>query len=212
MNLQDFYLSLLSMDDVEGRFYIKGYTETLKLIDGVRVVPNTYFSDEAPSGFKEWMFDKVATPYYYIPIKVGREHYGFILKSKDKMTVHYSSYYNVFNLEAVEDKKDYLFLVEGIKDAYLLLRDGYSVVSMLTASVSAGFLEYVNNKYKKIIVVLDNDETGHRSAVKFREKAKKLRLNLIIDIPRDFKDMGDWFDIEKREAVELFYKRLVRRI
>lgn len=212
MTLQNFYLSLLSMDDVEGRFYVQGYTETLKLIDGVRVVPNSYFSDEAPSRFKEWMFDKVTPPYYYIPIKIGREHYGFILKSQDKMTVHYSSYYNVFNLEAVEDKKDYLFLVEGIKDAYLLLRDGYSVVSMLTASVAGGFLEYIGSKYKKIIVVLDNDETGHRSAIKFREKAKKFKLNLVVDIPKDFKDMGDWFDIDKREVVERFYSRLVRRV
>ena len=124
-----FYQSLPEMGAFPD-FYMEGYTEALQLIKGVRVVPNSTFVEDLSKDYRD-MFNLVGYPSYYVPIKVGKEHYGFTLKgSKTKKNPHFSLWLNMFNIEAIYADSPYLFVVEGIKDAYLWLYYGLPGVAI----------------------------------------------------------------------------------
>lgn len=206
----NFFLSLPKLQDYKGGLYIPGYTETLGLIDGVRVIPNKGFTEQV-SSFLQRYFISLEFPYYYIPIKKGKVHYGFILKGQEKKTIKWSNYHKVFNMEAIWDDRDYIFLVEGIKDAYLLLRLNQPVISVLTSMPSRGLLEEIKETGKKVIFIPDNDKAGSNARLRFLKLCFDVGVRGEVYSISRVKDLGDFFDLSLRDLVYEEMREIKRR-
>lgn len=199
-------------------FYIRGYTEALAYFKGVRVIPSEEYV-QSLSGDVRYLFhstnsegQSLSFPAYYVPIKMGREHYGFVIKSKGiKMTpsVSWWSGFKVTNLDALLDPRPYVVLVEGIKDAYLWLRSGHPVVVMTTARISKAFLEECKVRGKRwLFFAGDNDEAGkinfdESKPWSFVNRCRELELSPVDLFPESQKDWGAWFDVESKSEAQV---------
>jgi hypothetical protein len=204
--MANFYMALPK--SVPG-FYIKGYTEALSFFRGVRVIPSEDFLSSCPPEFR-YHFEvvdhstgtKISYPSYYVPIKVGNEHFGFVLKSPAfKLTTGESWWkgFKVVNLDALYDPRPFVILVEGIKDSYLFLKAGLPVVCMLTAGPSQDFLQECARLGKTVFFAGDNDEAGHRNfdpenSRNILQVSQKLGLTVHPAFPMVNKDWGAVFD------------------
>lgn len=197
-----FYMSLPKIDQSD--LYVKGYTESLKLVEGVRVVPDSCFISSVPSQYLKY-FLMLEPPYYYIPVKIGRAHYGFWLKGQAKETFGISNYYRYFNLDALENKNfPFIIIVEGIKDAYLPLKAGYPTIALGTASFSKNFLQLLKDKGKFPIFIPDSpdfDEAGRKAKEKFYKVTRELQMTSFCFSLHGHKDLGDYFDPEYQAFV-----------
>jgi hypothetical protein len=188
--------------------YIKGYTEALQFVDGVRVVPSPSFYEDLPFRFKRY-FNPVQYPAYYIPIKVGRSHFGFILKGQGKMSSRLASYYPFFNLDSLMSPRPYVIVTEGIKDAGIFLERGHPAMAMLTSGMSEE-TSMVFKEYKKIpILVQDKDAAGDMGYRQFQKSMSSFGLPSFRVRPFRHKDTGDYYDKpELRSYVELTYDKV----
>lgn len=197
--LQEFYQTLPTIHQFpQEKFYIPGYTEPLREVRDatqlkVRVIPSREHVVDLPQKHRENMFS-VGFPCYYIPIKKGPEHYGYLLKGRQKKTVKYSQWYSVFNADAIYDGTTFLFVVEGIKDAYIFLKHRLPVISMLTSTLEEDTLKEIE-RYKKVLVVIpDNDDTGAAKLQWFYDKLQGYANASTLYAIQGHKDFGDWFD------------------
>ena len=201
--LCELYLMLPSM--AKSDLYIPGYTEALQCVEGVRVVPDCTFEEAIPFKFRRF-FGVPGFPCYYIPIKMGVRHFGFILKGRGKSTSRLSSYYPFFNLDALLSPKPYVFVVEGIKDAGMFLLRGEPVMGMLTSGMSEDMSKVFQEFQKTPIFVQDNDAAGDVGMRQMAHHMKKIKQPFFHVKPSGHKDMGDFFDHpELRFAVEATY-------
>lgn len=206
--LGELYMSLPKMDSEV--LYIRGYTEALTCVSGVRIFPSFDFIEGVPVKFRRY-FMTVRMPCYYIPIKQGIKHFGFILKGSDKMTSRFSTYYPFFNLDALLDPRPYVFVTEGIKDAGIFLLAGYPAMAMLTSGISEDKLGVFEEAGKTPVFVPDNDEAGRKGIGQMVRHLMKRQLPSFVVNPIGHKDMGDFFDCpEKYDLVEKTYVRAVR--
>jgi 5S rRNA maturation endonuclease (ribonuclease M5) len=210
------YEALPTIDEFKsmgGQLYIPGYTETFELVpDVVRIVPNLGFTEGWPVDIRK-SFPLVGFPCYRISIKQGKDHYGFILRgTQSKKTPRYSSWVSVFNLEAVYSKSTYLFVVEGMKDAFLFLYYKLPVIAMLTSNLQDAMYEEIAKQGKTVIFIPDGDETGRKQSVEMIKKSVQLGINsCVIKLNSAFmKDMGEFMDYpEKREYIGRLFKYLM---
>ena len=190
-------------------FYLKGYTEALSYLRGVRVIPSEDFLISVPNEFR-YFFDfkdprsgeELTYPAYYVPIKVDRNHYGFLIKSPGVKATPGESWWSGFkvaNLEALYDPRPYVVLVEGIKDAFMFLRADLPVVSLLTAGPTLSFLRECKCLGKTIYFAGDNDEAGlnnfdSSSPTSLISRCSELGIPLVGCLPQSQKDWGAGFD------------------
>lgn len=204
----DFYLSLPSVQDCP--FYVEGYSEALEFISGVRVIPNKGFIEGLSEDIRKNILS-VGFPCYYIPNKVGKDHYGFIVKGNKKGTPRYGIRYKFFNLEAVFDGQDILYIVEGIKDAFLFLFFKRSVVASLTTQLSDSDIEEISRHKKVVVIVSDNDTAGVAGSSKMFKKFRALGVSAYVYRPKLHKDLGDWFDRpELRGMIKMEFKSIIK--
>lgn len=223
-----FYSSLPLMEHVPD-FYIKGYTEALKMIPGVRVVPDESFLSTVPYNL-HYLFEfknpktgqQVGFPMYYVPIKVGRAHYGFYLRPANMKTTPCVTWWKgmkIANLDALYYDSPYVVTVEGIKDAYLFLRYGHPVVIKGGAYLSETFIEEASRLGKIIVDCGDNDDTSQQNWNPNKQYspynlARKHKVRMVRAFPKVGKDYGEIFDTDdkdmQREILQSF--RLVDNI
>lgn len=187
-----FYKMLPLMEDLP-EFYVPGYTETLKLVPGTRIVPNEDFIEDLADVHK-LNFRVTGFPCYYIPIKRKREHFGYILKSQQKRNPHYSNWLNIFNLDAIYDSRKTLFVTEGIKDTYLFLKYKLPVIACLTSTLSEDVFVELKKQQKRVIFIPDNDSIGKEQGPRFFRKASSKGIKSSVFLIKGHKDFGDWFD------------------
>jgi hypothetical protein len=189
--LFDMYMSL--PDPSDRLLYIKGYTEALSFVKGVKVVPSQALYEEIPFRFRR-LFDTIQLPCYYIPIKKGSVHYGFILKGLGKETSRFCTYYPFFNLDALLSSRPYVFVVEGVKDAGIFLSRGQPVLGMLTSGMSEEHAGIFAEHGKVPVFVPDNDPAGHIGMKQMQRHLKKYKQPFFCVSPKMHKDMGDFYD------------------
>jgi hypothetical protein len=197
----DFYLSLPGPEEFPG-FYIRGYTEALALVPGVRVIPNESYLETIPEEHQH-RFAIMNYPCYYAPTKLGRQHFGYVLKSAgQKQTVHFSTWLPVFNLDALTADAPLVFATEGIKVAYVFLSQGLPTMAMLGSMLTAETFDALAAHHKALCVIPDNDATGRAKAREFLHKARRHGVNCTVYVPQGHKDFGDWFDLQGTPAHE----------
>ena len=204
-------------------FYIKGYSEAFSMMDGVRVVPSIEFLTAVPYDL-QYLFQfkdkktetKISFPMYYVPIKKGRAHYGFFLKSGGIKSTPSETWWKgmkIGNLDALYSPHPYVVLVEGFKDAYLFLKTGIPVVIMAGATVSFDFIEEAKSLGKTIVHAGDNDEASWSNWDINRDdslinRCKRAGVPLQQAIPTVSKDWGAVFDVnssaEKTKIIHEF--------
>lgn len=190
-------------------FYLPGYTEALSYVQGVKVIPSYEFAKEMPYPYNG-VIATIPFPCYYIPIKLGKAHYGFICKSYDKQTPRYSTYYPFFNLDALLDHRSYVFVVEGVKDAGIFLERGEPVISMLTSGMGKDHAKMFVEFKKTPIFLPDNDSPGRAGVREFcSHHAKRLKLAPCVVLASGHKDMGDYYLPDKRLFVERTFQKAI---
>lgn len=207
-SLFNFYMSLPSVNDYKDRLYIPGYTEAFENCRGSKVIPTADYLELWPGEFKK-LLTGITLPAYYAPIRVGRAHYGFILKGEAKATTKFSTWVPLFNPEALTSPYPYVVVTEGIKDAGIFLQMGMPAMAYLTAGMSEVNLQ-VFAEYGKIpILVPDNDGAGLKGINRMASTLRRQGFPFRIVMPAGHKDTGDWYLPEYRMAVELTIARVV---
>jgi hypothetical protein len=182
-------------------FYVPGYTEAVATLPEVKIIPNPSYLEMFPSEFLYLFKGGMQFPCYYIPIRLDRAHYGFILKGTTKQTPRYTTWYPFFNLQVLRDPRPYVFVTEGIKDAGVLLQMGLPAMAMLTASVSDVPLKAFKEYGKIPILLPDNDAAGALAVAKMHRKLKAQGMPYKVHMVQGHKDLGDWYVPELNYAV-----------
>jgi len=86
-------------------------------------------------------------------------------------------------------KKSTAFLVEGPLDA---ARIGPGAVAMLGKYLSESQASLLTRKFKKVVMVMDNDAAGNQARVRVKEVMTGRNVEVIFaDVPYGFKDIGE---------------------
>jgi DNA primase len=105
--------------------------------------------------------------------------------------------YNMNNI--IKSKKDYVVLVEGYKDVWVLDSLGINAVSIFGVTISPEQVYLLNRFIKKIYICLDNDDKGDdmnpgvEGASIIFNKLNKLNFDVNLIIPPIGLDVGDFF-------------------
>ncbi len=100
-------------------------------------------------------------------------------------------------------RKPTVCVVEGPLDA---ARIGPGAVALLGKYMSERHADLLVRKFKKIIVVADNDKAGQEMAKRIKELMSERGMEVVfIDIPEQYKDVGD---MPYEAAIELIFKHL----
>lgn len=121
-------------------------------------------------------------------------------------------FYNLLNLKNFH-KGDPIVLVEGPKDCEafkIFYRNRFHCLSLMTANLTTSQLLVLRALTDKVILCLDNDETGHKSREKFKKKYAKYFDILEIEFPSSIKDFGDLITLyrKNKKSFEPVYRRI----
>jgi hypothetical protein len=189
--MKQFYTVLPTIAEMPS-FYVRGYTESLKLFTGVRVVPSVDFLTEVPYELRA-NFHKVGFPCYFIPIIDKQNCYGFVLKGVKKFTPVFCTNFRMPGLELVKPQ-DTVCIVEGFKDAYLLLASGIPTLPSCKAMVSKKMLSYLQSIHCRVLFIPDNDKNKQKFSEGFIRLAKMVRIAYKVFDLQDVGDLGEFFD------------------
>ena len=108
----------------------------------------------------------------------------------------------LFNADYLDETPDQpIFLTEGIIDAITLEMLGYKAISINSATNKEQFIqEFKNREHLKphhFLTVLDNDDEGRNATNYFKDFGFSS-----IDIPKQFKDVNEWFVYDLKNAQE----------
>ena len=217
MNLRDWFTTLPLLSQVNKyQFYIPGYTEALSLFSEVRVVMGEDWISGVPSDLQQHFY-KVKFPCYFIPIFVGENCYGFVLKGFSKTTPRFCTNLLLPGCEKIKGG-EIIVLVEGIKDCYIpmLACKGLPVVviPLLTSVPSLGLLEFLRDAGCRVLYIPDSDDHVSNHKARFFELCGKAGIKSgFYELPSNgsvcaFKDYGDFFSPNLRTLVLNDAKRL----
>lgn len=107
----------------------------------------------------------------------------------------------LFNIKALQEMTEPVFVVEGEIDALSVIEVGHSAIGL--GSVS-NYKKLVNEVAKKppkfpLLIALDNDESGRQTSVKLLEELQKINIECYeVDINGEYKDSNEYL-VEDRE-------------
>jgi DNA primase len=100
-------------------------------------------------------------------------------------------------------KKHTAFIVEGPLDAG---RIGPGAVALLGKYMSERHADLLVSKFKKLVVVADNDKAGKEMATRIKQLMSERLVDLtFVDIPDQYKDVGE---MTYEAAMNLVFKHL----
>jgi hypothetical protein len=209
----EFYQSLPLIGQVDAyHFYVRGYSEALRLFTGVRVVMSSEWLVGVPAELRDYFF-KVQFPCYFVPVFSGRSCYGFVLKGHRKETPRFCTNFMLPGMERVVSGS-IVILVEGFKDCYVPIKAtsdlGAVVIPMLTSVPGTELLSYLSGLGCRVIFVPDNDEHRGDHVARFLTLCGKLSVKapVVFDLSPGVGDFGNFFDCELRNFVLGDGKRL----
>lgn len=121
-------------------------------------------------------------------------------------------FYNLLNLDNFK-KGDPIVLVEGPKDCEafrLFYHNKYHCLSVMTGSVSKSQLQTLRALTDKVILCLDNDETGIKNTQTFLKRYKGYFDIYPIHLPVGVKDFGDMITLYRKNKDK--FKEVYRNI
>jgi hypothetical protein len=112
----------------------------------------------------------------YRPLSVG------LNKFMNTYPRHY-----VEGLLQLQQRLDYLIITKSLKDVMVLSRLGYEAIAPKSesTSITTEIRDFINQRYKRIVVLFDDDEGGRRGTESYPEYEK-------IYIPGEDKDISDF--------------------
>lgn len=99
----------------------------------------------------------------------------------------------VFGFQQLPDKDDLVLITAGEKDVMSLHAKGYAAVSLNseTAIIPSDLLTQLKPRFKNIIILYDNDETGLKQSQKLSDQHSLKRI--VLPEMKDGKDISDYF-------------------
>jgi len=202
MDFRDFFSSLPLVSQVDPyRFYVPGYTESLKLFSDARVIMGEEWLSGMPYDLQDYAF-KVQFPCYFIPIFKGSDCYGFVMKGFSKFTPRFCTNALLPGCEHITGG-ELIILVEGFKDAYLPMLACRNmpvvVIPMLTSVPSKELLAFLHSMGCSVLFVSDNDSHRANHLARFFELAGSVGIKASKFDLRSLEDFGDFFLTSKRD-------------
>ena len=165
-------------------------------------------ADPAQSGHK--------TPRLIIPTNdshyIGRSIDHKVDKQFAKLNVK-GSKPGIFNIKALYDKNDVVFVTEGVFDALSIIELGYESISLNSTSNVDLLLRELESRPTEsfLIICLDNDESGKNASISLSRGLNYLNINNIIEnISGDFKDPNEALVCDKESFKNSLKNALMR--
>lgn len=105
-----------------------------------------------------------------------------------------------FNEGALYDGTEIIFVTEGFFDALSVLETGAAAIALNSANMAADFVRKMEKKPTgaTLIISLDNDDGGKRSALEIAEAAERLQISHVeINISGSYKDPNEFLTSDK---------------
>lgn len=116
---------------------------------------------------------------------------------------------DIFGINKIADTEDLLFIVSGAKDMMVMKEMGYcSIASQSeTQIIKESVIDALKTRFKKIIVLLDNDNAGINSSKAYKTKYK---LDYIV-LPKigNEKDVAEFAETYGLESTKIIIKNLI---
>lgn len=116
----------------------------------------------------------------------------------------------ILGIDNIPKEGDLLIITKSLKDVMLLNQLGYNAISPNgeTVLISNDIIQDLRNRFKKIIVFLDNDSAGIKAANKYKEE---YNLDLLF-LPNGEKDISDYIEVNGLQKTIEFLKENVNRL
>lgn len=99
----------------------------------------------------------------------------------------------IFGWQQLPDKSELIFITGGEKDVMTLAAMGFNAISLNseTASLDKNIVDELVNRFDKIIILYDNDQTGLKQSELLASKHNLHRI-VLPEIPNNGKDISDF--------------------
>ena len=111
----------------------------------------------------------------------------------------------IWNVEAISESEQPVYVVEGEFDALAIIDAGYMAVSLCSTSNAKRFLDVVTQRKPRLgfILTLDNDEAGRKAATVLSEGLTQLGIPFSVhELPTRYKDANEYLVSSRGEFVE----------
>lgn len=160
------------------------------------IVPK--YLEHIPLNKKYYSYVNTNPIFWMIPVDtISNKICGFLLKGfklKNYSWIHYAEISLLFGFE---DFKDYqkgtpIIICEGWRDCLYIKQFYKYSLAINTASLNNGTVELLSHLTNKILLILDNDETGR---IMTKENTKKLNSKYVVveSVQPKLKDLGEYF-------------------
>lgn len=147
----------------------------------------------SPTALKKG-YNPPATPRVIIPTS----RYSYIARDTREGVKEYAKMKEgkvaLFNLKALEDMKEPAFIVEGEIDALSIIEVGHRALAIGSTANSSMLINYLkeHKPTQPLLVALDNDESGKKTASKLLEGMRDINIECYsVDINGSYKDANE---------------------
>ena len=108
----------------------------------------------------------------------------------------------LFNLKALQESSEPIFIVEGEIDALSVIEVGHIAIGLGSVSNYKKLVNVVEKNPPKfpILIALDNDESGHQTSLKLLEELQKINVECYeVDINGKYKDSNEYLVVEREK-------------
>lgn len=118
-------------------------------------------------------------------------------------------------MDQLKYDKEYLVITSSLKDLMTLVKIGYKNVESIAPDsentmIAEQYITSLKKKYKKLIVLFDNDEAGIEAAKKYQERYEISYV--VLDMSKDLSDSVRDFGIQKvKETLHGLFKKLLEK-
>ena len=184
---------LLENKDAISYLSERGISKEVAISHNIGFDPN---SDPAHSGFSSPRLIIPTSDFHYIGRSIDKK----IDKRFAKLNVK-GAKSGIFNLNALYEGHDVIFVTEGIFDALSVIELGYESISLnSTSNVDLLLRELESRKTDSFLIIsLDNDKSGKDSSILLSKGLNHLNINNIIEnISGKFKDPNEALTSDKK--------------
>lgn len=189
--------------------YWMGYHIPSSLLEYYNVAPLEFFtmSKEEPDGKITEIVSKRNYLYGYFK-KDGTLYKVYLPKTPDKKFIKVGNY-----IQGVEQLvgREYLIITSSMKDLMAFTRLGFDNIESVAPDsensiLPGSFVEKIKKKYKKVLVLFDNDEPGIKSMAAYKNKHGLDYIRLELE-----KDLSDAVKVHSVEHVKKVLTKLIKK-
>lgn len=119
-----------------------------------------------------------------------------------------------FNVRALEESEEPIFIVEGEIDALSIIEAGHCAVALGSTEYSDKFLDYVKEKKpaQTLLIALDNDPSGQETAPQLLAGLQELNIKSFrVNIHQEHKDANDYL-VADRDGFQQALENAIKSI